>query len=193
MGWTGRWMCFNYGNNYYQEKDPNSQRNIIKSVRNPRIGNLNKDTEQGMVIITQAVVAKVNGIEDLNVKMDNYGYYIDMYKDIYGRINVEYSSLLNMAIGILKYELWKFNNRRICDTFILLGLNKDKSDIERVYIIPKKMIEVAIIGIYKNNSKYEKFRFDKRIYSDMYCDIMFYIEDKVYFGIEDIKDWMNHK
>lgn len=193
-GWTGRWMCFNCGGNDYQEKDPNSQRNVIKSVRNPRIGNIKVCSEQGMVIITQAVVARVNGIEDLNIKMDNYGYHSDMYKDIYGKINVEYSSF-----RYPDYNGWVFNSRRInitkndnYQTFILLCFDENKSDIERIYIIPNddEIKELWTVGINKNNSRYEKFRVDKRIYSYMYCHIMFYLEDNEYFGIEDIKKWM---
>jgi len=194
-GWTGRWMCFNCGSNDYQEKDPNSQRNAIKSVRNPRIGNIKKGTEQGMVIITQAVVAKVNGIEDLNIRMDNYGYHFDMYKDVYGRINVEYSSF-----RYPHYEGWIFNSRRInivktenYDTFILLCFNEDKSDIERIYIIinNEEIKELWTIGINANGSKYEKFRVDKSEYSSAYRDIMLYLEDREYFGIDDIMEWMN--
>ena len=83
-------MCFNCSGNNHQERDPNSQRNIIKSIRNPRIGNIKKDSEQGMVFIIQAVVAKVNNIEDLNIKMDDYNYHTDMYNDMKIMIHIFY-------------------------------------------------------------------------------------------------------
>lgn len=193
-GWTGRWMCFNCNGNNYQEKDPNSQRNIIKSIRNLRTGNIKKDSEQGIVIITQAVVAKVNGIEDLNIKTDNYNYHIDMYKDIYGRINVEYSSF-----RYPHYNGWMFNSRRInivknenYDTFILLCLGIGKINIQRVYIIPniQKIKELWIIGINVNGSEYDIFRVDQNSYNDIFQNIMEYLKGKIYFSIEDIKKWM---
>lgn len=192
--WTGKYICFNcYGKNR-QKNDPNSQQNIIKSIRNPRIGNIKKDSEQGMVIIIQAVVAKVNGIEDLNIKTNNYNYHVDMYKDIYGRINVEYSSFRYPY-----YNGWIFNSRRTnviknenYDTYILLCLGIGKINIQRVYIIPNigKIKELWIIGINVNGSEYDIYRVDQNSYNDVFQNIMEYLEDKIYFSIEDIKKWM---
>lgn len=192
--WTGKYICFNcYGKNR-QKNDLNSQQNIIKSIRNPRTGNIKKDSEQGMVFITQAVVAKVNNIEDLNIKMDAYNYHIDMYNDIYGRINVEYSSFRYPY-----YEGWMFNARRVniiknenYDTYILLCLSGDKRSIQRVCIIPNvgEIKELWTIGININGSKYDIFQVSPNLYSNEYQSITDYLKDKIYFSIEDIKKWM---
>lgn len=193
-GWTGRYMCFNCSNNELQKKDPNSQNNIIKLIRNPRIGNIKKDSEQGMVFITQAVVAKVNDIEDLNIKTNNFNYHIDMFNEIYGRINVEYSSFRYPSYGG-----WMFNSRRIniiknenYDTYILLCLSIDKRKIQRVYIIPnnEKIKELWTIGININSSIYDIFRINHNPYDNIYQNIVAYLKNKIYFSIEDIMKWM---
>lgn len=192
-GWTGRYMCFNCNGKYYQKNDLNSQNNSIKSIRNPRIDNIKKDSEQGMVFIIQAVVAKVNNIEDLNIKMDDYNYHIDMYNDIYGRINVEYSSFRFPG-----YDGWMFNSRRNnprkndnYDTYILLCISKDGNDVERVRIIPSsKVRDIWTIGININDRTYYMFAVDPRPYNDIYHSLMEYLKDKEYFGIDDIKQWM---
>jgi hypothetical protein len=90
--WNGKWLCFNCNGKIHQKNDYNSQNNLIRSIRNPRINNIKKYSEQGKVVICQAVVAKVCKTEDLNIKMDNYNWHVDIYNSDYGRINVEYSS-----------------------------------------------------------------------------------------------------
>lgn len=192
--WNGKWLCFNCNGKYHQKNDYNSQQNLIKSIRNPRAGNIKKDSEQGMVIICQAVVAKLLKTEDLNIKMNNYGCHIDMYNDEYRRINVEYSSF-RFGYG------WVFNSRRngSCknkndnyDTYILLCISKDRNDIERVRIIPSsKVRDIWIIGININDYTCHMFAVDPRLYNDIFHSIMKYLKDKEYFGIDDIKQWMD--
>lgn len=196
--WNGKWLCFNCSGKYHQSNDCNSQQNLIKSIRNPRIGNIRKDSEQGMVIICQAVVAKLCKTEDLNIKMDNYNWHVDMYNDEHRRINVEYS-FFRFGYG------WMFNSRRVnsCktknenkndnyDTYILLCISKDGNDIERVLIVPSSRVRnIWTIGINIDDRTYYMFAVDPGLCNDIYHDIMRYLKNKEYFGVDDVRQWMN--
>lgn len=192
--WNGRsYLCHKCNHLCWYKNIGIKDYGDIKYVTNVRSGNIDKSKAQGMVIITQAVVAKVLRINDLNIENDNFGWHVDMKNDIYGNIDVKYSCLAYIIIGTLKYELWKFKiGRNInCCTCILLCLSKDWKDIDRVYIIPRDIIDVSILGIYPNNSKYAKFIVDNTPFDNAYHDIMLYLKDKIYFSIEDIMRWMN--
>lgn len=196
--WNGKWLCFNCDGKRHQKNDCNSQNNLIKSIRKPRINNIKKDSEQGKVVICQAVVAKVCKTEDLNIKTDNYNWHVDMYNSDYGRINVEYSSF-RFGYG------WRFNSRRInsCktknenkndnyDTYVLLCISKDGNDVERVRIIPSsKVRDIWTIGINMDDRTYYIFAVDPGLYNDAYHSVMRYLKDREYFGIDDIKQWMD--
>lgn len=56
-------------------------------MRKCRTGELSFNDTLGKVIIYQAVISKVLKIEELNIKMDNFKYYIDMEHDAYGKVD----------------------------------------------------------------------------------------------------------
>lgn len=119
--WNGRsYLCHKCNHlNWYRDIGIKDYDNT-KYMTNVRSGNVDKRKAQGMVIITQAVVAKVLNVNDLNIENDNFGWHIDMKNDDYGNIDVKYSCLANVFIGTLKYELWRFKiGRNInCCTYI---------------------------------------------------------------------------
>lgn len=84
--WTGEYLCnicdLDIRNNF-----PDSYKNLIKTMRKCRTGELSFNDTLGKVIICQAVISKVLKIEDLNIKMDNFKYYIDMEHDAYGKVD----------------------------------------------------------------------------------------------------------
>lgn len=181
---TGRWLCYKCRGRDYQNL-PDSHNSFVAANRNVRTGNIGKKSEQGKTIISQAVVAKYLGIEDLNIKMDNYSHYIDMEHERYGKIDVKYSSLM---YGVW----WLFNNRKKidCDTNICIGLDKSGDNIESVFFIPNDIImHNTGITIARSGSKYDEFKVDPKIYNDLYHSLTCCIKGE-YFSIELIKHWM---
>jgi hypothetical protein len=71
-------------------------------------------------------------------------------------------------------------------------ISKDGNDVERVLIIPSaKVRDIWTIGINMDDGTYHMFAVDQGLYNDAYHDIMKYLKDEEYFGIDDIKLWMN--
>lgn len=181
-----------------QNRLPDSYHNVDRSVKNIRTGNLDKDSSTGKAIISQAVVCNVLGVEDLNIEMDNFRWAIDLENEKYGKIDVKGPSLSAITRGPSIHYYWRVDtNRKIdCDTYIILGFTFDRKYIEYVWIIPndENMYNVPNIKIWRtirNVSKYEHFKIDPKPYNDAYHSLMEFLKDKKYFGIEDIKKWLN--
>ena len=80
---------------------PDSHKNLKKSVSNHRTGNLSKNSDKGKSLISETVVAKYLSIENLNIRMDDYDYYIDMEDKNLGKIDVKGNfEIWHMAIFI---------------------------------------------------------------------------------------------
>lgn len=190
--WTKEWLCSNcYAKD--RQKLSNSQDNIIKSIRNIRTGNLDKNTDTGKSVIDQAVVSKVLGFEDLNIKFNNFNWYIDLD----GNIDVKSSSLQFKIYKEFEYDYYSFytGRKRDCSMYICLGYDINRECVENVWIIPNNeyIINKSSITITKNSNglaKYEDFRVDNKLYNFVYQSIMRYLKDKKYFGVEDIKEWL---
>lgn len=186
------YMCVRCrGNIYYdnvRKLDPDNTDKLKKAMRDCRVGNVAKSSEFGKAIISQAVVCSVRCIEDTNIEMDNFIWAFDSEHDIYGKINVKFSVLNSCN----KWELTLGVNRDY-DTIFFLVTDEFMERIESVWIIPN--IEVMnIVGttISKGSlghSKYDVFRVDKTPYDNAYHNLMSYLKDNEFFGIEDIKEW----
>jgi hypothetical protein len=186
-----KWLCHAcYGSNY-RKNDPMSTHNLIKEMRKSRIGTLGINTTSGKSIIDQAVVAEYLGAEDLNIKMNNFGYCIDIEHDKYRKIDVKGATLY--------YGNWYYrtNEKIDCDTYFFLGYDKNRGNIDVILIIPNDVImhnvSVSISKSSFRTQKYDKFKVDdKDIYdniNEIYHDLMLYLKGKELFGIEDIKKW----
>lgn len=180
-----------------QSRLPDSYHDADKSVKNIRTGNLDKDSSTGKAIISQAVVCKVLGAEDLNIKMDNFRWYIDLENEKYKKIDVKGPSLSVFTRNQFIYYYWRIDtNRKLdCDTYIILGFTFNRKNITYVWIIPndENMYNVSNIKIWRTIrkiSKYEQFKVDPKAYNDAYHSLMEFLKDKKYFGIEDIKKWL---
>lgn len=189
--WTGDYIC-NKCHLDIMNNLPDSYKNLIKSMRKCRTGDISFSDNLGKAMICQAVVAKILGIEDLNIKTDNFRYCVDMEHNIYGKIDVK-------GVKIDKYDRLNFESRRKidCDTYVCLGFNKNWSVVEVTYIIPNtdEIINIRTISIAKNPLRfpkydYEEFRVDEKQYNDTFQNIMLYIKDKEHFGIDCIKEWL---
>lgn len=170
----------------------------IKIVRNIRIDNLDIDSNLGKAVISQAIVAKVLGIEDLNIKYDNYGWYIDLEHINHGKIDVKSSSLQDYGrwywYPTRKNPLPGRNKKQIlCDTFVCIGYGNKRTNIDAVLIIPSKYCDVSTINYNKDSkrgNKYGIFVVDPTSYNDAHHSLMAYLKNKKYFGIGYIKEWM---
>jgi len=171
-------------------KYPDSNRNAMKSIANYRIGNVRKDSDYGISMISQAVVVKIFKIEDLTIKENNFKYYIDAESNEHGKIDVKSSTLQ-------QYGIYDFVNRMKidCDTYICLGYDRHRRNIDNVYVIPNEewISKLRHLCIPKNpsrTSKYDKFKVDSSPYNRAFSDLMIFLKDKTYFGVEDIKKWL---
>lgn len=156
--WKDTYMCSICYYRYHHNL-PDSYDNLIKSMADCRIGNVDTYSSQGIFIMAQAVVANVHKIEDLNIKKDNFGWYIDMENKEYGKIDVKSSKLhsqkyIDLKGNISTYCAWNFPTRRKidCDTYICIGFNKDLTYIEAVWTIPNEgwinnLHKIGLLGL----------------------------------------------
>lgn len=182
--WTGEYLCHNCGGiNYYKEN-----LSIYRSE------GILIDNSQGIGMIGEAIVAKVRKLEVLSIKMDNFSYKFDLSYDIeYRIIQVKTKS---PYYGDYKIDIGMEHNFH--NVFILC-ISKDKKNIDDVYIIPEDelygIVNITIIGNPKLSigSKWGIFKVNeeiKNIYNDTYHSLLLFLGDKKYFGIDDIKKWM---
>ncbi len=200
--WTGRWICNKCRcKRYYREitkLDPNSKPNILKSIANSRIGSLDilSTTAKGLLI--EATIAKYRGLEILSIKNNNFENKNDLSIDKeYERIESKGASL-----SYYYYYIWHFEGigRYNYDNAMLFCMddNKPWKNIERIYVIgTEHMIgrkNVNIIKFPTRDTWYDdprmKFRIDEKPYNKTYHDLMSYIGNKRYIGIEDIRKWI---
>lgn len=122
----------------------------LKPIANHRTKNLSRYTQVGKGYIGVQIIARTLGLEDCNIVMNNFCYYVDLSKHTkYGYIEVKISTY-NARDG-----RWVFNGIKLdkCDTVILVCMDEKWKNIERIYIIPSKEINVSSIGITKNPSR----------------------------------------
>ena len=179
---------------------PGSYSNIIKLMSQSRNSKLSKYSETGEGIIVEAVVAKVRKIRLSAIELDSFRAKFDLfYDEEYGIIQVkgptfEYGKMRWGAIFGIDHNF---------DVLFIVCMSINRKNIERIYIIPEhELYGERRIQIYEDFSKLstvskyewvEKFRFDektKNTYDVEYQDLMNYLRDKEFFGIEDIKRWL---
>lgn len=149
--WTGRWFCKKcYSNN--RQKSPDSQNNIIKSLRVCRIGSLNTSSEHAKGKRFQTLACRHYGWKDLNDENDNYISSIDcfdpkngLFYQIQGRLYDDYNRCWNSG-GKLERDWYKEFS-----SMVFYCASKDGRTIERIYIFPIEEIRKRKgITIYKN-------------------------------------------
>lgn len=178
-------------------EDYNNER---KSIIDFNTGNLDKNSSSGKGIIGEVVVAKVRNIDILSIKFNNFTLILDLSFDKeYGNIQVKIRMWRLKRKGNWKCGAWSsigFDVAYDFDTLFVICISKDGNNIDRIYAIPRDELSgITGITIYENTSpsrgsKWEKFRIGEKIYNENYHSIMSFLRDKKYFGIEDIKKWM---
>lgn len=176
------------------DKDPksNNTRNLIKSMAKCRLIGFDKDSNNGKAIMSQAVIAKFLKVEDLNIKMDNFNYYIDIEYYEHGKIDVK-------AEAPNDRDKWGFRTRRKldCDTYFCIGMDDKWNNIEMVLIIPNDecITDISMITISrypKYSSIYDHFKVDPEPYNYIYHDLLSYLKDINPFSIDDINKWLKN-
>lgn len=148
--WTGKWLCQScYKKEQY--KNGNTNANIINLLRDRRIGNLKPNSNQAKGDLSEELTCIWRGVENLNVKNDNYNSPID--------------HSIDSELGIIetKGRLYDYRERRWgfaslekewdkkFDHMICYCASRDGKIIERIYIFPKpEIIGKTSISIYKN-------------------------------------------
>ena len=140
-------------------------------------GNLDVESNTGFAFLSQRVVAKTLGLElkyDCNCSI-GFGAPHDLYDEKYNYINVK-------AATLNKVNSWKFLliNKHKPDTYIMLGLSRDKSDILHVWITEpeddltfdnknfKYKQTISITNSYKGLNRAELWEVDVKPYNDAY-------------------------
>lgn len=151
--WTGRWIC-----------------KPCYRCADWRSGNLDPSSSHGKGFVGQQIIAKTYGIEDCNLKMNNFRFCVDLSKITgYGYGEVKTVSLNRMGE-------WKFSRvggNKFDVLFLLcMDCNWPWKDVVRVYVIPWEAIgDISYITIYENPSKesrWEEFRTDERSFNSTY-------------------------
>ncbi len=186
------WLCHKDYTRRQSHK-PGGYIDTMKSLTNIRMNNVKIDSDKGIYIISQAVVAKTLGIDDLNIENNNFAWSIDMEHEKYGKIDVKCSSLwYRRDRGMWTYATFK---KIDCDTYILLGFSDDHKNIEDVRIIRnegwiKGLTTITIVQNSVKTTKYDQFVADSKYYNEVYQDLILRFKDKKFFGIDDIKKWL---
>lgn len=162
---SNRYICQRH---YFkdQQRLPNSQNNILRSITNRRTGNL---TDQRSIFSDncEELTCRWRKLKNLNIENDNYRSTIDHSKDkVLGIIQTKGAHLTGIN------EVWQFGyneteHKKQYDNMILYCMSKDGLFVERVYIIPKKEIDIRKhITITKNPSKNYFQWFNKYMFTD---------------------------
>lgn len=200
--WDRKSYICSYCHGKIEQRKPDSQNSIIKSIRNIRTGNLRIDSETGRSVIDQGVVVKTLGGKDVNIEMDKFDHFIDIRHEKYGSVDAKGAALKSQKYfgakgDILIYYRWTFPTRRKvdCNTYICIGYDSERKSIVMVWIIPNEgwICNLSNIDIYKTfrPSKYDQFKVDPKSFNDAYKSLMSYLGDRKFFGIEDIKKWLS--
>lgn len=159
---SGKWLCRNCHSRDYQKFNPNSQYNIIKSMRDRRMNNLDQNSSQAIGDLFEELTCRWKGVKNLNKENDNYSSLLDHSPDSEWKILQTKGRVYNPI-----YERWHFScidrewNKEF-DYEICYCVSVDEKIIERIYKFPKsEIIRRKGITIYKNPSRVswvEKYR-----------------------------------
>lgn len=166
--------------------NPNNIANIIRSMRDCRLGKIGLDSPRGKGLIGEAVNAKIRKLEVLSIAVDNYSYKTDLSKDYeYNTIETKFRTFNGICWSVA------FGDEHNFDTLFVLCADKERKNITRVYAIPEDaLFGIQYIEIVEFDSKWENFRIDEKHYNDAYHDLLLFLNGRKYFSIEDIKIWL---
>ncbi len=179
--WTGNWDCYNC----YEKYDPNSQRNVKKSLADHRTGNLNPNSSQEKGDKGEYLLCKWKGFKNLNEEHDNYSFPIDCIDEktgLYYQVKIAYYNP--------KKRCWSQNFKNLHNSIIrgfrfkslfIFCVSEDGKRIERIYEISEKEVICRTgVAIVKNPSRgvqwYEQYRLEDKDelekVNDIWCIIL---------------------
>lgn len=181
------YICMNcYDKGRYNNNGGN--KNDEKLLRNSRTGELYKYSEKGKGLIFESSVIKVRQIINCNIDNDNFNFKFDTSCD------KEYG-ILQIKGRVPYYKNWKVYFNHNFDTLFFLCLDKGMNDIVRIYAIPvAELYGISGLEIIEDDSiysKWKRFRLeDISSYNNAYHSLISYLGNKDFFGVEDIKKWL---
>jgi len=173
----------------YQRYSEDSQNNIRKGISNSRNSQIYIYSRRGKGLIGEAVIAKVRSLKVVSIESDNFNHIFDLSPD------PEYG-IIQSKLCTPHFWDWypSFGREHNFDTLCTLCASIHMIDIDEVYMIAEhELYGLANIRIHHGNCKWKRFRVDgktKNIYNDTYHSLLSFLGDKKYFGIDDIKKWM---
>lgn len=184
------WLCkICYTREHH--KSPDGYVTTINSMSKHNTGLLGIDSETGKGLIGESVVAKVRKLEIVAIKSNNFRSKFDLSED------EEYRNI-QVKIAAPQYGDWFASIGRGHNFDTLFGLCMDKimKNVKRMYVVPvAELLGVSTISFRGHplpsiGSKWDKFRIDEKPYNDTYHSLMLYLNDKKYFGADDISKWL---
>ena len=163
------WLC---------EKCYKKDYNMDSRIADWRTGNLSANSSTGKGFIGAQVVAKTYELDDCNINMNNFNFYVDLSKHpIYGNVEVKTASLS------IEYMRWMVALKNFnFDTLIIVCMDSEFpwKNVLRVYAITREYVN-GLQGIYipargekdelgrsSKGSKWDKFRIDEKPFNDTY-------------------------
>lgn len=168
-------------NSRYRQKLPDSRNNLIKSMRDHRIGNLDPDCNNALGDDCEELTGRLFEVKILSIEYDKYSQLPLDHSPIPEGVSLMIGEkLVDLSGKIPQTKGRRYNTDRKSwqlaterewykefDVVIVYCVSKDRKYIERIYIIPKEeILEIKCIAIYKYDSKgnlyengwYEKYR-----------------------------------
>jgi len=157
-------------------------------------GELDINSEKGLGRAGEILVAKtLKIVDEFDCNRISCGYKIDLYHNVYKKIDVKTSLLSN------KYNYWQFtfNAKKEADTYICLGLSSNRKKVEHVWVVPnegeiRNLQNLGMYDTYRSLSNKRKYEIDSKPYDDVWktmkldnCKIM--VDKKKDNYIEPIK------
>lgn len=165
---TEEYVCKRHYDLDYQRYDPNSNSNMIKSMRPCRIGKQDPNSNQIKGKKSQKLASRSYGWEDLNEKYDNNRTPIDCYDPkmgLYHQVQGRHYNSIDEKWAFTEFER---EREKIFEDMICFCFSKDGKIVERIYKFPlKEIMERTSAVIYKNPTDwvgdpkiawYEKYR-----------------------------------
>lgn len=178
---TGKYLCMTC-----YEKSPDSRNGTIKGIAHIRTGQLGVYTQVGEGIIGEVAVMKVRNLKNCNIEYNNFNSRFDLFLD------PEYD-IIQVKTTISRYGDWnvKFGDENNFDYIFALCLDRRMRDVERLYAIPEEeLYRNKSIKITKNGLKWRNFRIEEKPYNDAFHGFMSFLNGRNFFGIDDIKKWL---
>lgn len=154
--WKGNWLC----NSCYRKNKADIRNNSIDP---------NSPTGKGNFF--EQITCKWRGVDNLNIKNNDYHSPIDHSRDSEFGIIQTKGAVFNSTYGTWEFAV-KNEHEKIFDNIICYCSDEKMERIERIYIFPRyEIIKRKTVTITKNPSKgvqwYEKYRIDERMYESI--------------------------